>query len=200
MSSIDLDRATRAIEEFLDALGHPTSSEPELAETGRLVAKAFGTELLSGYGTEPAEILAETLPATGSSMVAVCGIASTTVCPHHLLPATGWIHVGYLPSDQIVGLGAIGKLVHCLSRRLALQETLGQQIADALVQHLGARGAGCVVDLVPGCVVARGGRHHGARVITHAWAGSLADTSDRGSVAERAELLSAVDGWARSSR
>ena len=111
----------------------------------------------------------------------------TTVCPHHLLPAQGVAHVGYLPGGKVVGFGAIGRLVSCLGRRLVLQEVLGQAVADALVAHLGARGAGCVLDLEPTCMTARGGRHHGARAVTTAFAGEL--TLDP---ALRAELLRCV--------
>jgi GTP cyclohydrolase I len=96
-------------------------------------------------------------------------------------------HVGYWPGDALVGLGAIARLVDCFSRRLALQEDLGQQIADALVVHLGARGAGAVVDLAPACMTARGERRHGSRAVTTAFAGAAASDA-----AMRAELLAAI--------
>jgi GTP cyclohydrolase I len=99
----------------------------------------------------------------------------------------GVVHVGYLPGDRVVGLGALGKLVDCFSRRLALQEDLGQRVADALVEHLGAVGAGCVVDMVPACMAARGDRRHGARAYTVAFAGAMASDPRL-----RGELLAAV--------
>ncbi|UJR85922.1 GTP cyclohydrolase I [Sandaracinus amylolyticus] len=183
----DLDRAARAVEAFLDALGVPVSSDPELSETGRRVAEAFARDLLEGYSLDPAAILAEATSSSASGLVVVTGIATTAMCPHHLLPASGVVHVGYLPGDKVVGLGAIARLVDCYARRLILQEDLGQRVVDALVTHLGARGAGAVVDLVPTCMTVRGGRRHGSRAVTTAYAGVMAADASA-----RQELLAAI--------
>lgn len=183
----DLDRAARAIESFLDALGVPVSSDPELSGTGRRVAEAFANDLLEGYALDPAAILAEATSSSAAGLVVVTGIATTAVCPHHLLPASGVVHVGYLPGAKVVGLGAIARLVDCFARRLILQEDLGQRVADALVEHLGARGAGAVVDLIPTCMTARGGRRHGSRAVTTAWSGVMASEA-----AARQEMLTAI--------
>lgn len=184
----DLARAARAIDEFLDAIGAP-SGDPELRGTGRRVAEAFAQDLLAGYAMDPAAILAESTSSRAGGLVVVRDVATTTMCPHHLLPATGVVHVAYLPGEKVVGLGALARVVDCYARRLILQEDLGQQIADALVLHLGARGAGAIVDLAPTCVIARGDRRHGARAVTSAFAGSMADDPTL-----RAEMWSAIRG------
>ena len=183
----DLSRAARAIEEFLDAIGTPVDSDPELADTGRRVAEAFAHDLLAGYALDPAKILGEATGSSAAGLVVVTGIATTAMCPHHLLPAGGVVHVGYLPGERVVGLGALARLVDCFARRFTLQEDLGQHIADALVEHLGARGAGAVVDLSPSCITARGERRHGARAVTTAFAGTFATDT-----AARHELLMAI--------
>jgi len=172
--SADVPRAARAVEEFLRALGAPIDSDPELAETGRRVAEAFANDLLSGYAQDPKAILAESTTSPARGMVLVTGIATSTTCPHHLMPAPGVAHVGYLPGDRVVGLGALARLVDCYAHRLILQEDLGRAIALALVEHLGARAAGVVLDLAPTCLTARGDRRHGARAITSAFEGPLA--------------------------
>jgi len=185
-ASVDLPRAARAIDDFLRAIGAPLGRDPELAETGRRVAEAFALDLLSGYAADPAEILAEATSSAARGLVVVTDLAAATICPHHLLPAMGRVHVGYLPGEHVVGLGAIGRLVDCFSRRLALQEDIGQQIADSLVTHLGARAAGVGIDFVQACVAARGERRHDARAYTLAFAGAYVDD-----VALRAELVHA---------
>jgi GTP cyclohydrolase I len=186
---VDLAKAARAIDDFLGALGLDPKSDPELRETGRRVAQAYAQELLDGYDQEPAAILAEHTASSSRGLVMVAHVPVATMCPHHLLPALGVAHVGYLPGERVVGLGALGLLVDCFARRLTLQEDLCQNVADALITHLGARGAGCAADLAQGCVTARGERRHGARSYTVATAGVLA--TDEGA---RREWLALVPG------
>jgi GTP cyclohydrolase I len=183
----DVPRAARAVDELLDALGIDRSADPELARTGERVAEAFANDLLSGYALDPVAILSERMPHDGSGLVLVTSLQAVVTCPHHLLPAAGRVHVGYVPGREVVGLGAIARLVQCYAQRLVLQETLAQQIADALVTILGARGAGCVAHLSPTCLTARGEQKHGAQVITVATAGQL--HHDAGA---RAEFLTAL--------
>lgn len=183
----DLERAAAAIETFLEAVGAPVGKDKELEGTGRRVAEAYANDLLTGYADDPAAILAEGTGTAAPGMVVVTNIEASTMCPHHLMPATGLVHVGYLPGDRVVGLGALSRLVQCYARRLALQEDLGDNVAKALIAHLGAKGAGCVVDFAPTCMTVRGERQHAARAVTHAWAGSLAANETL-----RAELLCAI--------
>lgn len=170
---MDRAKAAAAIEAFLEALGHPASSDPELRETGARVAEAYLDELLVGYKMSPAAILKETCGVDGDAggVVVLANVQTTVMCPHHLLPATGVVHVGYLPGDALVGLGALGKLVQCHARRLALQEDVCRDIARSLVLHAGARAAGCMADLAPQCVRARGDCQAQARSVTVGWAG-----------------------------
>jgi GTP cyclohydrolase I len=160
---VDLAAAARAIEAFLTALGHPPSSDPQLGETGQLVAAAFHHELLSGYRVHAADVLRDTLAADGGG----------DICPHHLLPATGRLHIGYVPDRRIVGFGALTRLAHAYARRLILQETLCSEIAEALVREVGARGAACIAELSPTCMTARGDRATHSQAVTVATAGLL---------------------------
>lgn len=176
----ELDRAARAIEEFLAALGHDAEGNPELAGTGARVAEAFVEDLLEGYQMDPREVLSETCATTGrTELVVVRGISVTVTCPHHLLPSTGTATVAYRPKGKLAGLGALGRLVQCRGRRLALQETVAQQVADDLIEHLGAASAGCALDLSPMCMIARGGRQVGARALSVAVAGEDDDALRR---------------------
>jgi GTP cyclohydrolase I len=105
--------------------------------------------------------------------VVVRGLAVTTVCPHHLLPALGTAAVGYLPGQRLLGLGTFARLVDAASRRLTLQEGIGDRVVAALMSRGGARGAFCQIELVHGCLAARGPRRPEARMITLARAGEL---------------------------
>jgi len=171
--AVDLHAAARAIEAFLRALGHAPDSDPQLADTGRLVAEAFHGELLSGYRTDAREVLRDSVAATGGDLIVVRSIDVTCICPHHLLPASGVLHIGYVPAHKVVGLGAIARLAHCFSRRLILQETLCEEIVNALEAQLGAPAAGCIAELSPSCLTARGERPAHARAVSIATSGRL---------------------------
>jgi GTP cyclohydrolase IA len=175
---VDLQAAARAVEAFLTALGHPPDSDSQLLKTGQLVARVFHVELLNGYSADPAAILRDGIAASTGDLIVVKDLSITCMCPHHLLPATGVLHLGYLPSDRIVGFGALERLAHALSRRLVLQEALCEQVAQALVDHLGARGAACIAELQPACLTARGKRPTHARVVTAATSGVLRENAD----------------------
>jgi GTP cyclohydrolase I len=172
-ASVDLAAAARAIEAFLVALGHPPDLDPQLADTGRLVAAAFHDELLAGYRIEPGEVLRESVASSGGDLIVVRAIDVTCICPHHLLPASGVVHIGYVPAGKVVGLGALTRLARCFSRRLILQETLCEQIVAALERELGASAAGCIAELTPMCLTARAEQPAHARVVTTASSGRM---------------------------
>jgi len=185
-------RAAAAMRAFLVALDLPVDTDPELRDTPERVARAWRDELLDGYNATPREALVDALPSESEGLVSLAQITYTSVCPHHLLPSAGVAHVGYLPGGRIVGLGSVVRLVEICAHRLVLQETLGQQVADALVEHLGARAAGVVLDASHACMVTRGERQHEARVVTQSFSGAW-----RHDVGARAEFLHAVTLGAR---
>jgi GTP cyclohydrolase I len=168
--------AADAVARFLDALGLPPEvrGAVDVAETPRRVAEAWLGDLVDGYGKDPAEILAETIPTASRDLVAVTGVDFHSVCPHHLLPSRGVAHVAYLPHGRVVGFGQIVRLVDALAHRLVLQEDLARQIADALVTHLGARGAACLLDAEQLCMTVRGEKRTRSRAHAEAYAGALA--------------------------
>ncbi len=174
--AFDRAAAARAIADFLRALGHDPDADPELSETPDRVAEAFGNDLLSGYAVDVKALLAtgSSHGATGAGIVVVRDVAIATVCPHHLMPSLGHATVAYLPGARLLGLGAIAELVDAYARRLALQEDIGRNVVTALIEHAGARGAFCRIDLTHGCLSARGARRTEASVVTSASAGELA--------------------------
>lgn len=174
----DLDRARRGIEEFLTALGHDPGREPELAGAGQRVAEAWANDLLAGETIDIAQELREGSTPTKAGekvLVVLRDLSTVTVCPHHLMPAVGLVTVIYLPTERIAGLGTIARVVDGCARRLVMQEEIGARIAQALIEHLGARGALCKLSMLHTCLVARGERQHEARIETVAVAGSFGE-------------------------
>jgi len=183
---VDRVAAARAIEDFLRALGHTV--EGELEGTGERVADAWADDLLEGESIDPRALLREGAVTLGetpkppravtlgetSGLVVVRDLAVTTVCPHHLLPAFGTGAIAYLPGQRLAGIGCLAHVLDALSRRLTLQERIGTEVADLLVDELGAIGALCQLTLTHTCLVSRGSRKAGALVETLAVAGAFA--------------------------
>jgi GTP cyclohydrolase I len=169
--SIDRKAAASAIEAFLRAIGRDPAREPELASTGARVTDAFVDELCDGYEVNVAALLRENRVPGTTSIVVVRDAPFTTMCPHHLLPATGRATVAFAPGESLVGIGTLVKLVDAFAHRLALQESIGEEVCAALMEQLQPRWAGCRLIMEHACLVARGERRHGARVETIALRG-----------------------------
>jgi GTP cyclohydrolase I len=113
-------------------------------------------------------VLSETFEAEHNEVVILKDIEFVSMCEHHLLPFTGVAHVAYLPSDRVVGLGRLPKLVEIVASRPQLQENLTAQVADALVRGLNTKGVVVVIEARHHCVVSRGARQPEANTITMA--------------------------------
>lgn len=174
MADPDLEAAVAA---FLRACGLDLG-HPDLDRTPERVAALWRAEFLAGYGMDPAEILGDPVVGEGETeLVIVRDLPFHGMCPHHLLPYLGRATVAYLPAGKLVGFGRLGRLVTCFTRRLTLQERATNEVADALVEHLGARGAACVMVAHHTCLSVPDDKH-AARVVTAAFRGKLRDRPD----------------------
>ena len=108
-----------------------------------------------------------------AELVVVRGLPFHGLCPHHLLPYTGTAAVAYLPDTRLAGFGRLGDLVTCFTRRLTLQERIGEGVVALLTSELGALGALCRLTLTHSCLIARGERKTGAIVETLAVSGTF---------------------------
>ena len=190
--AVDRERVAALVRELLEAIGEDPE-RPGLKQTPERVADAYA-EFFAGVGTDAAAPLAHTIsvsrgPAPDtlpSGAVILRDIIFRSVCEHHLLPFRGHTHLAYLPGEQVVGLGALPKVVDILSSRPQVQERLGEQIADVIAGSLDARGVLVVLDASHECVTMRGGRQPDASTVTIAARGELADP------AARAELVALI--------
>lgn len=175
-SPVDLDRIARAVREILAALGENPDREG-LVDTPARAARAYA-ELLSGLHDGPERHLARVFDhaTPGDDLVVVRAIDFQSMCEHHLLPFRGKAHVAYLPAGgKVVGLSKIARTVDVFARRPQLQERLTANIADAIAQHLGARGVAVVITAEHLCMQLRGARKQHADMVTTAFRGALAD-------------------------
>jgi len=162
----------------------------DLAGTPQRVARTWRAEFLAGYSMDPASILADVVAGEADpDAVLLTGLGFHAMCPHHLFPYRGHAHVLYVPDRKLVGFGRISELVDCFTKRLTLQERATHQIAQALMDHLGARGAGCVLEAEQMCLVVPNEKHGGSRVVTSALLGEVRERPDL-----RARLMASVEG------
>lgn len=172
-------KLSKVFEDFLRAVGQSPGTHEELMETPVRAASMWLGELLDGYEWDPKEILSATSPLTGNrDMVLIKDLFFHSTCPHHLLPYHGIAHVAYIPTDRIVGLSKISRLLDCCAHRLIIQEEVGRMVAQALVDCLGAEWAACMLDTEQLCMVIRGVRKPGSRAITTSFAGAMAMDAD----------------------
>ena len=192
--TVDRPRVEALVRELLEAIGEDPD-RPGLRQTPHRVAEAYA-EFFSGVGVDAAAPLDRTIsvargpaPDTVSSgAVLLRDVRFRSVCEHHLLPFIGMAHIAYLPGEQVVGLGALPRVVDALASRPQVQERLGEQIADAIGSRIDARGVLVVLDAVHGCVTSRGERQPEASTVTIAARGELAEP------AARAELIALITG------
>ena len=176
----DAEAVKRAVVDLISAIGEdPTRSE--LQATPSKVAEAYA-EFFKGIDQDPLAILSETFPAEHNEVVILKDIEFVSICEHHLLPFTGVAHIAYLPSDRVIGLGRLPKLVEIIGARPQLQENLTAQIADALEAGLGTKGVVVVVEARHQCVVSRGARQPEVQTVTMATRGCYAQPAARAEV------------------
>ncbi len=158
------------LNQLMESWGLP---EALSARTLERVESLWRDQLLSGYSTDPEEILKKGFPSTAEGIITARALPFHCLCPHHLTPAFGLVHLAYEPQGRIVGFGSLQHLLNALSRRLILQEQLTQELVEALEQHLGVRGAICSIEATHLCLILRGQGTQHSRIITRASLGSL---------------------------
>jgi len=171
-------RMAKGIATFLEGMGVDTS-DPNLTNTPERVAYAWATEFLGGYELSPAAVLSERFPAPRKAdreLVVVTGLHFRSMCPHHLMPYSGTAHIAYVPGKWILGFGRIAALLNCYAQRLALQEDIARNVAEALTTYAQAGGSACIIQATQTCLTHRHqGEQHSATTHAEAYEGELKD-------------------------
>ena len=178
------EAAAEAVRTLLRWAGDDPAREG-LRDTPSRVVSAY-QDWFSGYASDPAEYLRRTFEEVGGydEMVVLRDIALESHCEHHLAPIIGRVHVGYLPSNKVVGISKLARVVDGYARRLQVQEKLTAQIAGCIDEVLHPRGVGVVVDAVHQCMTTRGVHKRGVSMITSRMTGTF-----REDARTRAEFL-----------
>jgi len=182
---INQEKIAAGVRLMLEGLGEDPQREG-LRDTAERVARMY-VELLQGLHEDPREHLTVVFDEQHDEMVLVKDVPFSSLCEHHLLPFHGRVHAAYIPRGKVVGLSKIARVIESFARRLQLQERMTSQIADLLMEELGAQGVGVVVEASHTCMTMRGVKKPGALMMTSAMRGVF-----RSNQATRSEFLSLV--------
>jgi GTP cyclohydrolase I len=152
-----------------------------LRDTPKRVVDAY-RDWFSGYSSDPGEYLRRTFEEVEGydEMVVLRDISFESFCEHHMAPIIGRAHVGYLPTDRVVGISKLARVVEGYARRFQVQEKLTAQIAATIHDVLKPRGVGVVIDAVHQCMTTRGVHKRGVSMVTSKMVGTFrADASTR---------------------
>ncbi len=159
-----------AISKLLKEVGEDPTREG-LLKTPKRFVESFA-ELTSGYKFNLDDMAEGALFSDAyDDMVVVRNIEFYSLCEHHLLPFFGRCHVGYIPTDKIIGLSKIPRIVEMYARRLQVQERMTNQIAEGLMQILAPQGLGIVMEASHLCMMMRGVQKQNSYAITSAMKG-----------------------------
>jgi GTP cyclohydrolase IA len=161
-----------------------------LLDTPKRVVNAY-RDWFSGYEINPADYLQRTFEEVGGydEMIVLRDIAFESHCEHHMAPIIGRAHVGYLPTDRVVGISKLARVVEGYARRMQVQEKLTAQIANCIDEVLKPRGVGVVIDAAHECMTTRGVHKRGVSMVTSRMTGVF-----REDARTRNEFLRFIDG------
>jgi GTP cyclohydrolase IA len=182
----NLERIEALVRQLLVELGEDPQREG-LLRTPMRVAKALSF-LTHGYRADLDQVINQALfTQDTSSMVIVKDIEVYSMCEHHMLPFFGRCHIGYIPDGKVFGVSKLARLVDMYARRLQLQERLTEQVSQVVMQEVGARGVGVMIEARHLCMMMRGVEKQNSTMVTSSVLGIFRDH-----LATREEFLSLV--------
>jgi GTP cyclohydrolase IA len=186
---VSQQQAEQAVRVLLQWAGEEPEREG-LRETPTRVVRAY-RDWFSGYNSDPSDYLRRTFEEVDGydEMIVLRGIEFESHCEHHMAPIIGHAHVGYLPTNKVVGISKLARVVDSYARRFQVQEKLTAQIAQCIASVLRPRGVGVVIDAVHQCMTTRGVHKRGVSMVTSKMLGAF-----REDARTRAEFLRFVDG------
>jgi GTP cyclohydrolase I len=181
------EEAEKAIRTLLMWAGDDPEREG-LRDTPARVARAF-EDWFSGYSVDPEEFMRRTFEEVEGydDMIILKDIRFESHCEHHLAPIIGRVHVGYLPTNKVVGISKLARVVEAYARRLQVQEKMNAQIANTIQKVLEPKGVAVVIEATHQCMTTRGVHKTGVSMVTSSMLGEF-----RKNPLTRREFLSVI--------
>lgn len=183
---VSRDEAKGAVKTLLEYLEGDATREG-LGRTPERVIDSFD-EIFAGYNQVAAEVLDSTFNGEGyNGIVLLRDIEFHSTCEHHLQPFKGRAHVAYIPTDRIVGISKLARIVDLHARRLQNQERITKGVADDLEKNLNPLGAAVIIEAAHGCMQCRGVMKQNSIMTTSAMRGVFFEKSEA-----RTELMQLI--------
>lgn len=163
--------AENAVRTLIEWIGEDPSREGLLETPARFV-KAY-EELYRGYDEDPVKPLERTFKEVNGykDMVLLRDVEFFSACEHHMVPFMGKAHIAYYPSDGVVGLSKLARVIDTYARRLQTQETLTAQIIEVIENTLKPRGIALMIEAEHMCMSMRGVQKKGVSTVTTTFTG-----------------------------
>ena len=180
------EEAMEAVKVILEYI-EDSSDREGLQKTPERVINSFD-EIYAGYGMDAEEVLSSTFNGEGyDGIVLLRDIEFHSTCEHHLQPFKGRAHVAYIPTDRIVGISKLARIVELHARRLQNQERITKGVADDLETYLKPLGAAVIIEAAHGCMQCRGVSKQNAVMTTSAMRGVFFEVNEA-----RTELMQLI--------
>ncbi|MBQ3583836.1 MAG: GTP cyclohydrolase I FolE [Lachnospiraceae bacterium] len=173
---IDKEKIETAVRMLLEGIGEDINREG-LQETPQRVARMY-EEIYGRLESDAGEHLQKTFESTTSDMVVEKDITFYSMCEHHLLPFYGVVHIAYIPNGRVAGLSKLARTVEVYARRPQIQERMTGQIAQAIMEHLQAKGAMVVIEAEHMCMSMRGIKKPGSKTVTFSALGEFQEKEE----------------------
>jgi GTP cyclohydrolase IA len=172
------EQAMEAVRTLIAWAGDDPRREGVL-DTPKRVVDAYD-EWFSGYDADPAKELNRTFEDVQGydDIVMLRDIEVESHCEHHMAPFLGKAYVAYMPTNKVVGISKLARVVEIFSRRLQTQEALTQQIADAITDGLKPAGVAILIDAEHQCMTTRGVHHRHVSTVTTQFCGVFRSDKD----------------------
>jgi GTP cyclohydrolase I len=159
-----------------------------LKETPNRIVGSW-TELYSGYNQEVEDLFTIFEDGACDEMVLLKDIEFFSTCEHHMLPFFGTAHIAYIPNGKVIGISKLARVLEVYSRRLQIQERIGQQVTAALDEYLDPKGSACILSAKHLCMTCRGVNKQNSVMVT-----SSLTRGFKLNPAARAELMALIGG------
>lgn len=157
-----------------------------LIETPKRIVSSW-KELFVGYNMRPEKLIKTFDRETYDEIVLLKDIQLYSMCEHHMLPFVGKAHVAYIPNKRVIGISKLARIVDCYARRLQIQERIGTQVTNFLMQNLLPLGAACIIEAEHYCMRMRGCSQQDSTMITSSLKGAFKEKPEA-----RAELMELI--------